>query len=88
MGVKNEVWQRASLCACQWQPGGPLLWTAVAGSEMPGVEGGEGDEAWVLARADNARVITGYDLTDASEPYVRALERWGSLLMGYAGHSL
>lgn len=55
---------------------------------MPGVEGGEGDEAWVLAREDDARVITGFDLTDASEPYVRALERWGSLLMGYAGHSL
>lgn len=56
---------------------------------MPGVSGGEGDEVWALTRDDNARVsrvITEFDLTDASEPYVRPLERW--LLMGCAGHSL
>lgn len=54
---------------------------------MVGVLGGE---AWVLGRENNvrARVTMGFDLTDASELYVRALERWGSLLMGCAGHSL
>lgn len=57
---------------------------------MVGVLGGEGDEAQVLGRENNvrARVTMGFDLTDASELYVRALERWGSLLMGCAGHSL